>query len=84
MRNSSEYTQKNIEDDDEMYLIKEAVEKALNPVQRKIFLTYTELGTYTATAKEFKVSVPTIKAYIQGLRGKIYEYVDDNIEPDTD
>ena len=66
-----------IEDDDEMMLIKNGI-KSLNPVQRKIFLTYVETGTYTATAKEFGVSIPTVCSYIKKIRNKLIEYVFNN------
>ena len=64
----------NIEDDDEMFLIKQAL-SSLTSVQRKIYLTYLESGTYTATAKEFGVSVPTIRTYINNINDIIKEYV---------
>lgn len=69
-----DYTIINEEDDDEMVLIKEAI-KSLTPVQRKIYLLYVETGTYTATANEFGVTVPTIKSYITNINGIIREYV---------
>lgn len=62
------------EDDDEMMLIKNAV-FALPTVQRKIWLTYTEIGTYAGTAKEYGVSVPTIKKYLKEIREKIFENI---------
>lgn len=72
-----EFINLNLEDDDEMMLIKEAI-KSLNTVQRKIFLTYAETGTYTATAKEFGVSIPTVCSYIKKIRNKLIEYVFNN------
>lgn len=76
-----------LEDDDLLYTLKEAIQ-SLRPVERKIFLTYTELGTYTQAAKTFHVSVPTIRKYINEIRKKIYGYIDDNaldgIDNDTD
>ena len=73
-----DYTVVTDEDDDEMLLIKEAISK-LNGVQRKIYLSYVENGTYTATAEEFGVSIPTIKTYINNINGIIREYIFDNI-----
>lgn len=73
-----EYTTFQLEDDDEMRLIREAL-KRLTPVQRKIFLVYVETGTYTQTAKEFKVSTPTVKTYINNIKDKITQYIFDNI-----
>lgn len=78
MRIIDEYITPMDEDDDEMLLIKEAISK-LNGVQRKIYLSYVENGTYTATAEEFGVSIPTIKTYINNINGKIREYIFDNI-----
>lgn len=70
----NEYTTVMDTDDDEMVLIKEAI-MSLNDVQRKIYLTYVEQGTYTGTAKLFKVSNTTIKSYIGKIKEKIMEYV---------
>ena len=50
-------------DDDTMVALKESI-SALRPVERKIFLKYTEEGTYTAVAREYNVSVPTVHKYI--------------------
>lgn len=58
-------------DDDHMLHIKEAVD-ALPYLEKKIFLTYTELGSYAALAREYGVSKPTAKKYIEQIREKIY------------
>lgn len=73
-----DYITPSVEDDDEMLLIKEAITK-LNGVQRKIYLSYVVNGTYTATAQEFGVSIPTIKTYINNINGIIRDYIFDNI-----
>lgn len=73
-----EYTTHLETDDDEIYWIKEALTKALNSLERKIWIAYMEKGTYKATAKSFHVSVPTLVKYLDGLRKKITEYVADN------
>lgn len=73
-----DYITPSVEDDDEMLLIKEAISK-LNGVQKKIYLSYVENGTYTATAQEFGVSIPTIKTYINNINGIIRNYIFDNI-----
>lgn len=65
----------NIEDDDMMYAIKEAI-KSLRPVERKIFLTYVELGTYSGVAREYGVSVPTACNYIRNIRERIKTIID--------
>lgn len=73
-----EYTEHNPLEDDELFWLKEALTNALNPLERKIFLSYVEAGTYAATAKYFKVSTPTLSKYINTLRMKITQYVADN------
>ena len=74
-----EYTEPNIEDDDEVYLLKEALKNALNPLERKIYICYLEKETYAGVAKVFHVTTPTVARYINNLKRKIIEYVDDNI-----
>lgn len=73
-----EYLEHKLTDDEDVYYLKEALKNGLNKIERKIFLTYLESGTYAKTAKVFKVSVPTISKYINNLKNKIMEYVDDN------
>lgn len=71
-----EYLLHNDDEDDETYWTKEALQHALNKVQRKIFITYLEQdATYTTTAKLLKVSVPTLKKYINNLKTLITEYI---------
>jgi len=62
------------EDTDLTWKIKEAIAR-LRPVERTIFLQYVELGTYTALAKKYKVTAPTVRTYIKMIRAKILEYV---------
>lgn len=66
------------EDTDLTWRIKEAIAR-LRPVERTIFLQYVELGTYTALAKKYKVSAPTVRTYIKMIRTKILEYVGESI-----
>ena len=79
-----EYLLHNDEEDDEMFQLKEALKNALNPLERKIFITYLECETYAATAKMFKVSKPTVSKYINNLKTKIIDYVDDRFKSATD
>lgn len=58
-------------DSDDIYHIKEAVEK-LDSVSKLVFLTYCELGSYAATARFFGVSKPTAKRYIDRIKNHIY------------
>lgn len=74
-----EYLIHNDQEDDELYWLKEALKNALTPLERKIYITYLENETYAATAKVFKVSVPTVSKYISGLKSKIINYVDEHI-----
>lgn len=60
----------NDNDDDEMAILKTAIDK-LKPVEKKIFLTYVELGSYAATARQFNVTAPTAKTYINNIKEKI-------------
>lgn len=68
-----EYEPNEFEDDDKMLHIKEAVWNGLNTIQKKIFLTYCEIGTYAGTAREFGVCVPTVKKYLKHIKTLIYD-----------
>lgn len=59
-----------IDDDDEMYALKSAI-FSLPVIQRKIWFAYTEIGTYAGTAREFGVSVPTVKKYLKQIKENI-------------
>lgn len=67
----TDYDPDDIQDDDEMLRIKEAVAK-LNTIQRTIFKDYCELGSYAALARKLKVSKPTARSYIRQIKDKIY------------
>lgn len=79
-----EYTTHNDWENDEVYWLKEALLNALNPLERKIYITYLENGTYAAVAKMFKVTTPTVSRYINNLKTKIIDYVDNHFKSDTD
>lgn len=64
-------------DDDFMYAIKEAI-NSLTPMERRIWLTYTETGSYAATGREFNVSPPTSASYLKAIREKIMKQIEDN------
>lgn len=83
MMQTDEYKPDTLEDDDLLYTLKEAIQ-SLRPVERKIFLTYTELGTYTQAAKTFHVSVPTIRKYLAEIREKIKNYINNDNGTDMD
>ena len=67
-----EYLPNELEDDDKMYHIKEAVD-SLNSIQKKIWLLYTEIGSYAGLARELGVCSNTAKKYIKKLRKMIYD-----------
>lgn len=69
-----EYMEHLDSDTDEIYWVKEAI-KALSPVQRKIYITWLEQGTYSKTAKIFHVTIPTVREYVKKLTAIIREYV---------
>lgn len=64
------------DDDDRVYRAKEAL-SLLSPAEKKIFLTYVELGTYSATARVFHVSPPTIRQYVSKVLIKLKEHLND-------
>ena len=75
----NEYAYNEWEDDDRMWKIKAAIED-LRPVEKQIFMSYVEGGTYVSVAKEYKVSVPTARKYIIQVRNKILEMIDNGEE----
>lgn len=75
----AEYMEHLETDTDELYWTKECLKNEFTPVQRKIFITYLELGTYKATAELFNVSQPTVQKYIKNLIGIIHEYICNHI-----
>lgn len=58
------------EDDDRIFQAKTCIQ-ALNRMEKRILLTYVELQTYAAASKEFHVSPPTFKHYLQGILEKV-------------
>lgn len=63
------------EDTDELYWTKEAIKKVLTPLERKIYITYLEEGSYAGGARTFSVCTQTFKTYINKLTARIREYV---------
>lgn len=57
-------------DDDRLLGAKECIQE-LTKMERRILLTYIELQTYAAAAREFNVSRPTFKRYVQGVLEKV-------------
>lgn len=65
-----------LQGDDRIYRTKEAL-RILSPAEKKIFLTYVELGTYSAAARVFHVSPPTIRQYVSKVLSKLKEELHD-------
>lgn len=61
-------------EDDNLYRLKKAL-NILTPVEKKIMLTYCELGSYAAVAREFNVSCPTARKYLDEVRNKMLAYL---------
>lgn len=57
-------------DDDVMVGIKDKL-KGMRKVERDIFMTYVNEGTYAAVAKKYNVSAPTAKSYIMTIKYKL-------------
>lgn len=64
-----------LQSDELVYRIKEAVAN-LNEIERRILLTYVELGSYSATARVYNVSSPTVKAYVSPIIDKIKKEIE--------
>lgn len=58
------------EDDDFMLELKNKVYSLTEP-EKRVFLLYTELGSYSAVGRELNCSAPTVKKYIDLIRDKI-------------
>lgn len=65
-----DYLADNPNDDDTMRALRERIRNLPLP-ERKIFIMYTELGTYSEVAKILKCSVPTVSKKIREIREKI-------------
>lgn len=63
-----------IYEDERLYEVKEAIEH-LTRAEKRILLTYIELGTYSDTAKEYNVCGSTVKAYIEPIIDKLRCYL---------
>lgn len=58
------------EDDDTMLELRRRIRNLPLP-ERKIFIMYAELGTYSEVAKILKCSVPTVSKKIREIREKL-------------
>ena len=74
-----EYITHNDDESDELYWCKEALIHAITPLERRIYITYLEQGSYAAASRCFKVCVQTFKKYVNKLKAKIANYVCDHI-----
>lgn len=60
------------DENDKGYILKKIINEQLNETERRIILTYAEIGDLRNTAKIFKVSTSTIRNEIVKIRYKIY------------
>lgn len=72
-----DYIPDGLQDDDRLFAAKSCIQ-ALNRMEKRILLTYVELQTYAAAAKEFHVSPPTFRKYVQGVIEKVRNCTDNN------
>ena len=63
-------------DDDKLYCIKQGLQE-LRKVEKTILEVYLDTGTYTATAKEFNVSIPTARNYVLNIIQRLKDMCDD-------
>lgn len=70
-------------DDDEMVNIKESIDKLTAP-EKRILLTYVHFGTYAAVARQYNVSPPTAKTYIEAVKNKLKKIIDNDTRPSID
>lgn len=63
------------DDDDCLRAIRDAL-GFLSLPERKIFVMYTEAGTYSEVAKELKCSVPTVSNKIKAIQAKLRKKVE--------
>ena len=66
----ADYLADSPEDDDTMRALRERIRDLPLP-ERRIFIMYTEFGTYSEVAKVLKCSVPTVSKKIREIREKI-------------
>jgi len=59
------------EDSEEFHFLKKIINEELTETERRIILTYAEIGDLRNTAKIFKVSTSTIRNEIVKIRTKI-------------
>lgn len=62
------------EDSDDIRKIKRIIFNELSETERRIILSYAQLGNIRDTAKLFQVSSTTIYTEIKKIRNKIYGY----------
>ena len=72
MKDINEYTEIQINDDDTLIVIKEAINK-MRPMEQRLWIDYVECGTFAALARKYNVSAPTAKTYIMRLKEKILD-----------
>ena len=76
-RYEGEYINIQSGDDDRFASYREAL-MALPLAERKIFIMYTEIGTYSGVAKILKCSVPTVSKKVNQIRVKLLNIINGN------
>lgn len=71
---SVDYLNAGGDDDDYMARVRDAI-NSLPLAEKRMFVMYTEFGTYSEVAKQLKCSVPTISKHIKKIRKKIIECI---------
>ena len=61
------------EDDDYMLSLKNKVLQDLTEPEKRVFLLYAELGSYSAVGRQLKCSPPTVRKYIDIIREKLID-----------
>lgn len=75
---SPDYLENQSTDTDEIQKIRDLI-RALPLPQQKIWVMYTEFGTYAEVARHLHCSVPTAATYIKQIREKLKDKIKDRI-----
>ncbi len=62
-------------DDDYFLTLKTAIFEELTEVERRLFITYCEIGSYAGLARFYHNSTPTARKRIKEIKAKLKAYV---------
>lgn len=68
-----------VEDDENMYNLKEIISK-LNEAEQRIMLLYVDSGSYSEVARQMNCTSPTAKTYIERVKNKIIKILEDEYD----